>query len=172
MCHSVWAVSRQKLASQLSETKLRKVDRTVVARGVTFQAVVRQKRSLFKCQCIYTKVLTEGTVFNVSYVEMGPSFLRAQRYPRHRMSSRLSGKGLIRADIACVAGAWKQWAKERTGAREGDTRGVSPSRAPVFFLCPLLPSAFHAGQSGHEPRESIWQGRCPCHSALVTQSFP
>ena len=132
MCHSVWAVSRQKLASQLSETKLRKVDRTVVARGVTFQAVVRQKRSLFKCQCIYTKVLTEGTVFNVSYVEMGPSFLRAQRYPRHRMSSRLSGKGLIRADIACVAGAWKQWAKERTGAREGDTRGVSPSRAPVF----------------------------------------
>ena len=22
--------------------------------------------------------------------------------------------------LACVAGAWKQWAKERTGAREGD----------------------------------------------------
>ena len=44
--------------------------------------------------------------------------------------------------IACVAGAWKLWAKERTGAREGDSRGVrerrylsprvSPSRAPVF----------------------------------------
>ena len=29
-------------------------------------------------------------------------------------------------------GAWKQWAKERTGTREGDTRGVTPSRAPVF----------------------------------------
>ena len=29
-------------------------------------------------------------------------------------------------------GAWKLWAKERTGMREGDTRGVTPSRAPVF----------------------------------------
>ena len=34
--------------------------------------------------------------------------------------------------LACVVGAWKWWAEERTGAREGDTRGVSPSRAPVF----------------------------------------
>ena len=25
-------------------------------------------------------------------------------------------------------------------------------------------------QSGHEPRESIWQVWCPCHSALVTHS--
>ena len=24
--------------------------------------------------------------------------------------------------LACVAGAWKQWAQERTGPREGDTR--------------------------------------------------
>ena len=24
--------------------------------------------------------------------------------------------------LACVAGAWKWWVKERTGAREGDTR--------------------------------------------------
>ena len=32
--------------------------------------------------------------------------------------------------IACVAGAWKQWASERTGARDGDTR-----RHP-FFLGP------------------------------------
>ena len=29
-------------------------------------------------------------------------------------------------------GAWKLWAKERTGMREGDTRGVTASRAPVF----------------------------------------
>ena len=28
--------------------------------------------------------------------------------------------------LACVAGSWKQWAKERTDASE------SPSRAPVF----------------------------------------
>ena len=39
--------------------------------------------------------------------------------------------------VACVAGAWKQWLKERTGAR-------SFSRAR-FFLCPLLPSACYAG---------------------------
>ena len=34
--------------------------------------------------------------------------------------------------LACVAGAWKKWAKERTGAREGDTR-VSFSRARFFY---------------------------------------
>ena len=33
--------------------------------------------------------------------------------------------------IACVAGAWKQWAQERTGAREGYTHARS-------FLRPLL----------------------------------
>ena len=59
--------------------------------------------------------------------------------------------------IACVAGAWKQWAKERTGMREGDTQGVRerlhgrplPSRVSFsrtrFFLCPLLASACYAG---------------------------
>ena len=26
--------------------------------------------------------------------------------------------------MACVAGAWKKWAKERMGARKGDTQGV------------------------------------------------
>ena len=93
MFHAVWAVSRQKLASQLSETKLHKVDRTVMARYLSSRSQTK-KRSLFKCQCIYTEVLTEGTVFKVSYFETGPSFLRAQRYPRHRTSSRLSGKGL------------------------------------------------------------------------------
>ena len=37
--------------------------------------------------------------------------------------------------LACVAGACKWWAQEKTGAREGDTRDtpcVSPSRAPVL----------------------------------------
>ena len=45
--------------------------------------------------------------------------------------------------LACVPGAWKEWAKERAGAREGDAR-VFFSRAR-FFLCPLLPSACYAG---------------------------
>ena len=34
--------------------------------------------------------------------------------------------------LACVAGAWKEWVKERAGAPEGNTRGVTPSRAHVF----------------------------------------
>ena len=34
--------------------------------------------------------------------------------------------------LACVAGAWKKWVKERAGAPERDTRGVTPSRAHVF----------------------------------------
>ena len=36
--------------------------------------------------------------------------------------------------LTCVAGAWKQWAQEKTGAREGDTLTprVFPSRAPVL----------------------------------------
>ena len=30
--------------------------------------------------------------------------------------------------LACVAGAWKQWTQERTGPREGDTRGEREQR--------------------------------------------
>ena len=41
--------------------------------------------------------------------------------------------------LAWVAGAWKKWAKERTGAREGDTRGVSPLLECPFFLVPTTP---------------------------------
>ena len=51
--------------------------------------------------------------------------------------------------LACVAGAWKQWAQKRTGARKGDTRGerrVSLSRARSFFRS-LLPSACYPGYS-------------------------
>ena len=43
---------------------------------------------------------------------------------------------LPKLKIACEAGAWKQWAQEKKGARERDTRGdtlrVSPSRALVL----------------------------------------
>ena len=38
--------------------------------------------------------------------------------------------------LACVAGACKWWAKERTGTRERDTRGVSLLLARPFFLAP------------------------------------
>ena len=34
--------------------------------------------------------------------------------------------------LACVAGAGKEWVKERAGAPEGNTQGVTPSRAYVF----------------------------------------
>ena len=40
----------------------------------------------------------------------------------------LSLSRLNRSVVAYVAGAWRQWAQEKTGAREGDT----PSRAPVL----------------------------------------
>ena len=51
-----------------------------------------------------------------------------------------SGNGREYSSQACVAGAWKLWAKERTGAREGDTRGVRelplPSRVSVvIYAC-------------------------------------
>ena len=32
--------------------------------------------------------------------------------------------------VACVVGAWKKWAQEKTGAREGDTRGAPARKAP------------------------------------------
>ena len=69
-----------------------------------------------------------------------------------KLTKVFSGNGREYNSLACVAGAWKLWAKERTGAPEGDTRGVrelpllsrvSFSRAR-FFLCPLLPSACYA----------------------------
>ena len=37
--------------------------------------------------------------------------------------------------VACVAGAWKKWAQEKTGAREGDTLACLP-RARPFSLSP------------------------------------
>ena len=61
-------------------------------------------------------------------------FLLSPSWPLWR-GSTVCERGInFNGRLGCVAGAWKKWAKERTGAREGDTRGVrvSPSRAPVF----------------------------------------
>ena len=41
--------------------------------------------------------------------------------------------------LACVAGAWKKWVKERTGARKGDTRRV---RELPPLACLLLARPF------------------------------
>jgi len=38
----------------------------------------------------------------------------------------------ISQEVACVAGAWKQWAQEKTGAGEGDTRAPVLSFAHYF----------------------------------------
>ena len=46
-------------------------------------------------------------------------------------------------NIACVAGAWKQWAQEKTGAQEGDTRVSLALHRSLFH--PLLPSACYVG---------------------------
>ena len=46
--------------------------------------------------------------------------------------------------IACVAGAWKQWAQEKPGAQEGDAR-VSLARARSLFQAratQAIPSLF------------------------------
>ena len=51
--------------------------------------------------------------------------------------------------IACVAGARKWWAKERTGAREGDTR-VSFSRARFscahYFQAPAMQATMRGSE--------------------------
>ena len=39
--------------------------------------------------------------------------------------------------VACLAGAWKERAQKRTGAREGDTR-VSFAPTTSYLLCPML----------------------------------
>ena len=51
---------------------------------------------------------------------------------------------LSKCHLACVAGAWKKWAKERTGAREGDKRfsGAFRASAPSPLACLLLARPF------------------------------
>ena len=44
-------------------------------------------------------------------------------------------------ELACEAGAWRLWAQERTGAREGDTRGERerlPERSMKIVSSPLF----------------------------------
>ena len=49
------------------------------------------------------------------------------------LTSRGGSPTISGFSLACVASAWKQSAKDRTGTREGDTRvSSSPAR---FFLC-------------------------------------
>ena len=49
----------------------------------------------------------------------------------------------VNSELACVAGAlgaWKWWAQEKTGAREGDTRGERErvhGRPPKIVSHPL-----------------------------------
>ena len=95
-------------------------------------------------------------LISVQNIRERPLLCKSYRAPRQSIypaSRGFSLAWLFAFIIACVAGAWKKWAKERTGAREGDTRGVMelplPSRVSFsrarFFLCPLLPSACYAG---------------------------
>ena len=57
--------------------------------------------------------------------------------------------------LACVAGAWKQWAQEKTGARGGDTRHApSPlaclPRARPFSLSPATSKRLLRRLAGHK----------------------
>ena len=60
------------------------------------------------------------------------------------------------AELACLAGAWKEWVKENNGrARGRHARGVSFSRARFFFN--LAPRAFPLKNGwGHFLREKPW----------------
>ena len=53
--------------------------------------------------------------------------------------------------MACVEGAWKQWAQERTKAREGDTRGAQPRPDPQGFSLKKW-----VGRPTHFLREKLW----------------
>ena len=76
--------------------------------------------------------------------------------------------------IACVAGAWKWWAKERTGTLDGDTRQLPlPSRVSSsrsrFFLPPLLPSACYIGYNNNNLLVFLGAGSCPFRLAFIKQ---
>ena len=78
-----------------------------------------------------------------------------------RMIDQMNRWILVKSGLACVAGAWKWWAQEKTGAREGDTRGerephpwrVSLARARPFSLSPTtskrLLRRLRVDSSGH-----------------------
>ena len=63
---------------------------------------------------------------------------------KFEMNVRIRSSVLMKYSIiACVGDAWKQWAQEKTGAREGDTF----SRAPVlsfahYFQAPAMQASF------------------------------
>ena len=73
-----------------------------------------------------------------------------------KQTNKTRKKGRVREEVlflACVAGAWKYWTQEKTGAQKGNSRverellhpsRVSLARAHSLFH-PLLPSARYAG---------------------------
>ena len=59
-----------------------------------------------------------------------PSGFSVLRHPNHLLLAGANNRNVFITYrfLTCVAGAWKQWLKERTGGREGDTL--------PFFLVP------------------------------------
>ena len=55
--------------------------------------------------------------------------------------------------IACVADAWKQWAQEKPGAREGDTRVPPPA--------PVLSFTHYFQARATQAIPSIFDWNCP-----------
>jgi len=79
---------------------------------------------------------------------------KAVRYGEHSQNIQeitLHSVSLVTIKLACVADAWKWWAKEKTGARE--IHACLLLARPFFLmpttsrglLRPLLPSACYAG---------------------------
>ena len=60
---------------------------------------------------------------------------------------------LTSVNVACVAGAWKQWVQERTSAREGDTFHISWACYACYSQCRLR-------FSGCSTRLNAFQSSC------------
>ena len=84
--------------------------------------------------------------------------------------------------LAWVAGAWKWWAQEKTGAREGETLTprVSPSRAPVFSFAhyfqapatqPNLPLKFMPLSHTVERKWPLQRGLNKSREVVVVERF-
>ena len=106
--------------AQKFHTRLRALVHQTPRRGETSGGVA-------KCRLYSQATTISFTMFQATSSGRNVAFVFLQKYI---FTVKEDEKRWI--DLACVAGAWKWWAQEKTGAREGDTPRVSPSRASVL----------------------------------------
>ena len=97
----------------------------------------------FKITSFFPKMSKDVLHFSFSLSALADVFENNEKKNKTTSAYRL------RQYIACVAGAWKKWSSERTGAREGDTI-VTPTtcmrllRRPREIRSEERASKFHA----------------------------